>query len=84
MSSMKVLPSFIDENGNDKEVLRVPSQYYPSPMVMDIAILQKLMSMPVKVKLSMDKILKVKQELWLKVTTCLNKMGVPMLDVRPI
>ena len=36
-SSMKELPSFIKLEGSDKEVLRLPSQYHPSPIVLDIA-----------------------------------------------
>ena len=36
-SGMKELPSFINPEGSDKEALRSPSQYHPSPMVMDTA-----------------------------------------------
>ena len=32
-SSMKELPSFINLEGSDKEVLRLPSQYHPSLVV---------------------------------------------------
>ncbi|MCO5595831.1 hypothetical protein L7F22_049882 [Adiantum nelumboides] len=74
-SGLKELPSFVDENGSDKEVLRVPSQYQPSPMVLDTANLQALLSTPAKVTLTMAEILKVKPELCQEVTTCLNKDG---------
>ena len=83
-SSLKELPSFIDENGSDKEMLRVPSQYHPNPTVMDIANLQILMSTPVKVSMTLAKILKAKPELWQEVTTCLNNMGVPITEMDPI
>ena len=72
--SDKEVPSFLDDNGSDKEVLRVPSQYHPSPIVMDTANLQILMSTPVKVSMKLAKILKAKPKLWQEVTTCLNKM----------
>ena len=63
-SGLTELPSFIDENGSDKEVLRVPSQYHPNPTVMDTANLQILMSTPVKVSMKLAEILKAKPELW--------------------
>ena len=78
---LKELPSFIDENKSDKEMLRVPSQYHPSPTVMDTTNLQILMSTPVKVSMTLAKILKTKPELWQEVTTCLNKMGVPIIEM---
>ena len=45
---MKELLSFVDENGSNKEVLRVLSQYHPSLVVIDIVNLQTLMSMLIK------------------------------------
>ena len=52
-ASMKELPSYIEENGNNREFLRVPSQYHLSLMVRDIANLQRLMSTSIKVALSL-------------------------------
>ena len=83
-SSLKDLPSFIDKNGSDKEELRVPSQYHPSPTVMDTANLQILMSKPVKVSMMLTKILKAKTKLWQEVTTCLKQIGIPIIDIEPI
>ena len=59
-SSLKELPYFIDEKKSDKEVLRLPSQYRPSPVVMDTANIQAFMSKPVKVTLTLAEVLKVK------------------------
>ena len=42
-SSMKELPSFINLEGSDKEVLILPSQYHPSLIVMDTSNIQTLM-----------------------------------------
>ena len=74
-SGLKELPSFMNENASDKEVLKVPSQYQPSPTVMDTANLQILMSTPIKVSMTLAKILKAKQKLWQKVTTMLKQDG---------
>ena len=52
VNSMKELPSFIEENGSDEELLRVPSQYQPSPIVMDTINLQRFKSTPLKVTFS--------------------------------
>ena len=81
---MKELPSFINPTGSDKEVLRLPSQYHPIPIVMDIANIQTLMSTLIKVTLTLAENLKIKPELWQEVTTCLEKMGVPMPEFKPI
>ena len=81
---MKGLPSFINLEGSDKEVLRLPSQYHLSPNVMDTVNIQTLMSTPIKVTLTLVEILKVKLELWQEVTTCLDKMGVPAPEFKPI
>ena len=81
-SSMKELPSFIKPKVNDKEELRVPSQYHPSPMVMDIANLQTLMSTPIKVTLTLANLLKVKPTLWHEITSCLGNMGVSILELK--
>ena len=75
-SGMKELPSFINPEGSDKEVLRLPYQYHPSPIVMDTANIQTFMSTPIKVTLTFAEVLKVKPVLWKEVTTCLDKMGV--------
>ena len=83
-SSMKELPNFINPEGSDKEVLRLPSQYHPSPMIMDIANIQNLMSTPIKVALTLAKVLKVKPELWQKAIKCLEKIGVPVPEFKPI
>ena len=83
-SSVKELASFIDENGSGKEILRLPSQYHPNPLVTDATNLQMLMSTPVKVSLTLAKILKAKPEMWQEVTTCFNQMGVPMIESKPI
>ena len=37
VSSLKELPNFINPERSDKEVLKLPSQYHPSPIVMDTA-----------------------------------------------
>ena len=74
-SGMKELPSFINPEGSDKEVLRLPSQYHLSPIVMDVANIQTFMSTPVKVTLTLAEVLKIKPELWQEVTTCLGKNG---------
>ena len=63
-SSMKELPSFIKPKMNDKDMLRTPFQYHPSLMVLDTAYIQALMSTPIKVTLTLAKILKVKQKFW--------------------
>ena len=42
------------------------------------------MSTPVKVSMTLAEILKAKPELWQEVTTCLNKMGVPITQMDPI
>ena len=42
------------------------------------------MSTPIKVSLTLEKILKVKPKLWHEVTACLGKMGVPLMDLKPI
>ena len=83
-SGMKALPSFINLEGSNKEVLRLPSQYHPSPIVMDVANIQTFMSLPIKVILTLAEVLKVKLELWQEVTKCLEKMGVPVSKVKPI
>ena len=80
----KELPSFINLEGGDKEVLKLPSQYHPSPIAMDTANIQTLMSTPIKGTLTFAEILKVKPELWQEVTTCLEKMGVLVPDFKPI
>ena len=81
---MKELPSFLDENKSGKEVLRVPSEYHPSPAVMDTANFHILMSALVKVSMTLAKILRAKPQLWQEVTTCLNKMGIPIIEMEPI
>ena len=83
-SSTKELPSFIKPKRSNKEVLKLPSQYHPSPIVMDTANIQTLMSTPIKVTLTLAEILKVKLKLWQELTTCLDKMGVPMPEFKPI
>ena len=82
-SSLKELPNFINPEESDKEVLRLPSQY-SNPTVMDTANLQILMSTLVKVSMTLAKILKAKPKLWQEITTCMNKMGVPITEVDPI
>ena len=84
IASIKELPCFIYESGSGREVLRVPSQYQPSPIVMDTANLQMLMSTSLKVSLTLAKILKAKLELWQEVTTCLNKIGILIAEVEPM
>ena len=81
---MKEMPSFINKKGSDKEVLRVPSQYHPSLVVMDIVNLQNLLSTLVKVTLTLADLLKVKPELWHEITSFLGKMGVPVPKLKPI
>ena len=83
-SSMKDLPSFINLEGSDKEVLRLPSQYHLSLGFMDTANIQSLMPTLIKVTLTMEEVLKVKLELWQEITTCLDKMGVLVPDFKPI
>ena len=51
---------------------------------MDIANIQTLISTPIKVTLTLAKILKVEPKLWQEVITCLDKMGVPVLEFEPI
>ena len=75
-SSLKELPSFIKTERSDKEMLRIPPQYHPSSIIMDIANMQASMSTPVKVTLTLVEVLKVKPRLWQEITTCLDKMGV--------
>ena len=65
-------------------MLRLPSQYHPSLIAMDMANIQTLMSMPIKVALTLAEVLKVKPKLWKEVTTCLEKLGVPILELKPI
>ena len=60
VSSMKEFVSFIKPEVNNKEVLRVPSQYHPSPIITDTANIQALMSTPIKVTLTLAEILKIK------------------------
>ena len=81
---MKELPSFVKPERSDKEVLRVPSQYHPSPIIMDTANIQALMSTPIKVTLTLAKILKVKPKLWHEVRLCLENMGVLVSKFKPI
>ena len=75
-SGLKELPSFINLEGSDKEVLKLPSQYHPSPLVMDMANIQNFMSTPVMVTLTLAEVLKVKPKLWQEITTCLGQMGI--------
>ena len=82
-SGMKELPSFINPEGSDNEVLMLPSQYHPSPMVMDTANIQTFMSTPVMVTLTLAEILKVKPKLWQEVTTCLGQEGVQKIKTKP-
>ena len=51
---------------------------------MDTTNIQTLMSLPIKVELTLAEVLKVKLELWQEVTTCLEKMGVLVLEFKPI
>ena len=51
---------------------------------MDIANVQTLMLTPIKVTLTLAEILKVKPKLWQEITTCLDKMGVPVPEFKPI
>ena len=76
-SSLKDFPSFIDVNGSDKEVLRVPSQYHPNPIVMDAASLQILMSTPVKVSMTLAKTLKAKPQLSVRSHNMIEQDGNP-------
>ena len=82
-SGMKELPSFINPEESDKEVLRLPSQYHPSPIVMDIANIQTFMSTPVMVTLTLAEALKVKPKLWQEVTTCLGQVGFQRIKTKP-
>ena len=61
-------PSFIEPKVSNKEMLRIPSQYHPSLIVMDTANIQALMSTPIKVTLTLAELLKVKPELWQEIT----------------
>ena len=81
-SGMKELPSFINPKGSDKEVLRLPSQYHPSPKVMDTTNIQTFMSTPVMVTLTLAEILKVKPKLWQEIITCLGQEGVQKIKTK--
>lgn len=82
-STMKKLPSFLEDKESNKEVRRVPSRYMPSPMILDMANLQALLPAPVKVTLPFRDILKVKLELWQEVVRCSTKMGINMTNQIP-
>ena len=75
-SGLKELPSFINPEGSDKEVVKLPSQYHPSPLVTNTANIQTFMSTPIMVTLTLAEVLKVKPELWQEITTCLGQMGI--------
>ena len=75
-SSMKEFPFIVGLERKGTGVLRIPSQYHPSPLVIDTANIQALMSTPIKVTLNLAEILRIKHELWHEVTACLEKVGV--------
>ena len=71
--SMKDLPSVIKPEVNDKEILRIPSQYHSSLIVMGTADIQALMSTSIKVTLTFAELSKkVKPKLWHEITSCLG------------
>ena len=47
-STFKELPFFVGDYRSDNDVRKVPSQYKPSPIVLDIANLQVLLSTPMR------------------------------------
>ena len=65
-------------------MLKLPSQYHLSPIVMDVANIQMFMSMQIKVTLTLAKVLNFKPKLWQEVTKCLDKMGIPVPALKPI
>ena len=62
-SIMKELPSFIKLDVNEKEVLTISSLSHPSPVFMDTANIQTLMSTPLKAMLTLENLSKVKPKL---------------------
>ena len=84
ISSMKELPLFL---GNDvdsvDDVKKIPSQYKPSVSVIDTTTLHALLSVKVKVTMTLAEVLKRRPELWLEVVKSLKKMGIhlPSADV---
>ena len=83
-STMKELQSFLGDGGSDEDIRRVPSQYKPSPVILDTANLQALLSTPVKVTLPLVEVLRVRPELWQEVVDCLTKMGITMPHQIPV
>ena len=75
-STFKELPSFVGDDESDGDVKKVPTQYKPSPQMIDSTNLQALLSTPVKVSLPLADVLKVRPELWQEVVKCMKKMGI--------